>query len=358
MLTGENGIIKQASDAKDETEQAKVEELVTLAVNGLIAENQGDRSKITPNMIAQQVNEMEKRTDVTAENSTFPTNILFPKEDREVGVNIDLAVTDPIEQEIYSEPVEESQIAPDDLFDYEIISNAEEGAIELDSLPTKTARITRIKPQYCNDNGYNPETSQKNFIDTNYEIVYDGETISDTLVVPYQVEIEGEMYKITEVNLFAMGSDGYIGYSFPRVKTVIYPNTVKKIYGKAFAGGGETYNDTLEIVILPNCLMEIENYAFYRCRSLNEIIIPNSIMNIRKEAFRGCSNLTNITIPENVISIEEYAFCGAGLTNITIANGVTSIGKYAFSGCTDLTSITIPESVMTIIVYWKSLLCL
>ena len=44
-------------------EQAKVEELVTLAVNSLITENQGDRSNITPNDIAEEVNKMERRTD-------------------------------------------------------------------------------------------------------------------------------------------------------------------------------------------------------------------------------------------------------------------------------------------------------
>ena len=150
MLTGENGIIKKASESKDKTEQAKVEELVTVAVNGLITEHQGDRSKITPDDIAEEINRIENRTDVTAEDSTFPTNILFQKENREVGVNIDLAVIDPVRSEIYSVPVEESQIAEMDLFDYEIIDNAETGAAKLTELPTKTARIKRIKAQYCN----------------------------------------------------------------------------------------------------------------------------------------------------------------------------------------------------------------
>ena len=34
--------------------------------------------------------------------------------------------------------------------DYEIIDNAETGAAKLTELPTKTARIKRIKAQYCN----------------------------------------------------------------------------------------------------------------------------------------------------------------------------------------------------------------
>ena len=46
---------------------------------------------------------------------------------------------------------------------------------------------------------YNPEEKKRNLADTNYEIRFEG--ITDTLIVPYQVQIDGEMYKVTEVNL-------------------------------------------------------------------------------------------------------------------------------------------------------------
>ncbi len=41
--------------------------------------------------------------------------------------------------------------------------------------------------------------------DTNYKINYEG--ITDTLIVPYQVEIDGEMYRVTEVNLTVTGKN-------------------------------------------------------------------------------------------------------------------------------------------------------
>ena len=88
MLTGENGIITQAQNSKEATEQARVEELVDLAVNSLIGENQGSTNGITPEMIAEEVNEMESREDIYAEGSTFPTNIIFPEEGRKVDVNL------------------------------------------------------------------------------------------------------------------------------------------------------------------------------------------------------------------------------------------------------------------------------
>ncbi len=400
MLTGDNGIIKKASDAKDKTEQAKVEELVTIAINSLITEHQGDRSKITPDDIAKEVNNMENREDVEAEDSTFPTNILFPKEDREVGVNIDLAVTDPIEQEIYSVPVEESQIAPDDLFDYEIISNSKMASIKTSKLTTKKARIIGIKSQYCNGGGYNSITDSNSFTDTNYEIIYKGEKISDTLVIPHQVEIEGEMYRITEVNLYAYGIRGGFGSCFPRVETIIFPNTIEKIDGpNALWHYGETNYNTLKKVVLPSKLKTIGDGVFWGCSNLSDITIPDSIISIGtnvfydtawynnqsdgdlylgkvyykykgtmptgtniavtegttmivSNAFDTCTSLASITIPNSVTSIGSYTFKGCtGLTSIIIPNNVTSIGTYAFYSCTGLKSITIPNSVTNIGMY-------
>ena len=203
MLTGENGIITQAQNSKEATEQARVEELVDLAVNSLIGENQGSTNGITPEMVAEEVNEMENREDIYAEGSTFPTNIIFPEEDRKVEVNLeqkeDLS-------EMYEVAVDEKDIAPTDLFDYEIIDEAETGALKLSSLPTKKVRITKIKEEYCSN--YNGLFEY----DTNYEIIYEGTKISDTLVIPYKVDgkyvengTEGEMYTITEVQLHAYG---------------------------------------------------------------------------------------------------------------------------------------------------------
>ncbi len=55
--------------------------------------------------------------------------------------------------------------------------------------------------------------------DTNYKINYEG--ITDTLIVPYQVEIDGEMYKVTEVNLTVTGKGyneiGTVGFQILRI---------------------------------------------------------------------------------------------------------------------------------------------
>ena len=367
MLTGENGIITQAQQSKDETEQAKCEELVTVAINALIAKNSGDRSKITPEKIAEQVNKENNRTDITAEGNTFPTNIIFNEEGRKVGVDIELGVTEEIKEEIYSAEVSEEDIAPANIFLYELIEGTGETAsTEWDSLPTKEAKITGIKPEYCNFGGYNPETGNKEYEDTNYEITLeDGTKITETLVVPYQVEgqyIDGaspeEMYKITEVDLAVYWQTDYgpnpdyedFGYTLPNVETIIYPNTVKVISGiNHKSGSGCSAKIIMKEIILPNKLETIGNNAFMDCLNVKNITIPNSVTNIGESAFYNCSSLTNITIPNSVTSIGELAFLDcSSLTDITIPNSVTNIGESAFSACSSLTDITISNSVTSI----------
>ena len=63
--------------------------------------------------------------------------------------------------------------------------------------------------------------------------------------------------------------------------------------------------------------------------------------------YKGSSSV--VVIPDNVTSIGDYAFSGCeGLTSVTMGNGVTSIGGSAFSGCSGLKSVTIPDSVTSI----------
>ena len=349
MLTGQNGILTQANNAKTANTQGTVEEMVTLAIGSLQTENLGDTSKITPSAIASKVNEENNRTDVRAEGSSFPTNIIFEDEGLKVPVDINLKVGTSEENTplpIYSTDVDESKIAPQDLFDYEIIDGdaskiASTGTI--DGLSQKEARITRIKPEYCNGGGYNPDTEKNDLTDTNYAINYSG--ITDTLIIPYQLEIDGEMYRVTEVSLNVIGkaSDSSVmDTKVPLIKNIIFPNTIKIIN---MSDG----NSILENVQLSENLTSIGDGAFSGCSKLSSITIPEGVTSIGDSAFSGCSSLSSITIPEGVTSIGYGAFDGcSSLSSITIPENVTSIEYNAFSGCSSLSSITIPEKVTSI----------
>ena len=162
--------------------------------------------------------------------------------------------------------------------------------------------------------------------DTNYKINYEG--ITDTLIVPYQVEIDEEMYRITEVNLTVTGSDGsFIGtVGLPNIENIIYPDTVKKIIG------------------IPN-----RDFGKYTGKSvLKTCILPSKITEIPEELFEHSEELTEISIPKEITKIGEYAFskCKA-LTNVNIPNGVTQINYGAFSSCTKLASVTYKGNTYT-----------
>ena len=338
MLTGENGIITQAQNSKEATEQARVEELVDLAVNSLIGKNLGSTNEITPEDIANEVNEMESRTDIYAEGNTFPTNIIFPEEGRKVEVDL---TSKEESDNMYEVEVDEADIAPTDLFDYEIIDET-----------AKTAKITRIKPKYCNMDGYNPDTETYDLDNTNGNIVYDDKSFN-TLVLPYEVELNGNKYKIIEVQqlryelLYSDHSGSYTKVEFPHnVNELIFPNTIEKIYDTR---GLINSNDSLKTVVLSNRLKLIGKNAFCNCSSLTNITIPSSVTSIEESAFKGCTRLISIVIPNGVTSIEESAFEGCTrLISIVIPNSVTNLGDRVFTGCSSLTSITIPNSITII----------
>ena len=345
-LSGDNGILKRASEAKKGTNQSNVEEITKLSINGLITDNLADASTITPQVLADRINKDYNRTDVTAEDSEFPTNMVFAKEKLAVPVDIKLTVGTAEKSEdnsgIYAGDIDESKIAPAELFNYEPIETGSNNKIasigDMSSLPLKEARITGIKPEYANAYGYNPETRENDLTNTNYEIKFEG--ITDTLIVPYQVEMNGEMYKVTEVNISIRS--GYFSTPVPNIENVIFPNTVKKIN---VSGISWWRNFDLErktkTIKLPNKITELPDGIYASANHMTTFEIPKSVTKIGKSAFDMCKNLTSIDLPKGLTSIGEGAFSGCtGLTSISIPDKVTSIGAGAFDACTKLASVT------------------
>ena len=344
-LSGDNGILKRASEAKKGTNQSTVEEITKLSINGLITDNLADASTITPQVLADRINKDYNRTDVTAEDSEFPTNMVFAKEKLAVPVDIKLTVGTAEKSEdnsgIYAGDIDESKIAPAELFNYEPIETGSNNKIastgDMSSLPLKEARITGIKPEYANAYGYNPETRENDLTNTNYEIKFEG--ITDTLIVPYQVEMNGEMYKVTEVNISI--SDRHYSTPVPNIENVIFPNTVKKINVSGISWWRNFLERKTKTIKLPNKITELPDGIYASANHMTTFEIPKSVTKIGKSAFDMCKNLTSIDLPKGLTSIGEGAFSGCtGLTSISIPDKVTSIGAGAFDACTKLASVT------------------
>lgn len=102
-------------------------------------------------------------------------------------------------------------------------------------------------------------------------------------------------------------------------------------------------------VTIPDTTTSIASAAFGSCTSLTAITIGNSITNIGYGAFTYCRGLPSVTIPNSVATIETAAFESCtGLRNLTLGDGITSIEDRAFFDCTNLTSVVIADSVTSI----------
>ena len=144
------------------------------------------------------------------------------------------------------------------------------------------------------------------------------------------------------------------------LKTIIIPGSVKEIKKNAFRSnhtlekviieeGVETIGesafqecDKLKEVILPDSISSIGEGAFYVCRSLENIEIPSKIKKLPTMIFSSCYSLENVTFRGNEIeTIEREAFYGCAIRNFTITNKVNSIDSTTFSLCNNLENFII-----------------
>ena len=128
------------------------------------------------------------------------------------------------------------------------------------------------------------------------------------------------------------------------LSNVTFPQNLVSIGYAAFAECS-----SLVSLDIPDTVLEIEGYAFDQCKSLSNIKLPSKLRSVEDGTFLKCSSLVTINIPETVIRIGVCAFslCQS-LTSINIPNKVEAIGDFAFSGCQSLTEIIIPNSVTQI----------
>ncbi len=78
-------------------------------------------------------------------------------------------------------------------------------------------------------------------------------------------------------------------------------------YDSYGSGSSNSFSSNLKSIQLPNSIVEINSYCFYKCSNLSEINIPNSVTTIKESAF-SCCDLTSLVIPKSVKKIDYYAF--------------------------------------------------
>ena len=102
---------------------------------------------------------------------------------------------------------------------------------------------------------------------------------------------------------------------------------------------------TLQSVIIPKTIKRISTGAFHRCESLEVVVLPKELSEIGEYAFDYCKALKKIDIPKGVRAIEKSAFSNSGLVRVDLPSSLLYIGDYAFSTCQDLEYVSFPDGV-------------
>ena len=162
--------------------------------------------------------------------------------------------------------------------------------------------------------------------------------IGNEEVVHIPSEINGK--PVTEIK--HLGKSGYAGNWNPDTKEIIIPYGIKKIAGFSSC-------ENVMKVDIPNSVEEIEAYAFYGCKKLENIELPDSINKIGIAGFSKCEKLQTINLPNRVTELGGQAFYGcSSLKQIALPNKLKLIDELAFAGCEKLEKVTIPYGVKRI----------
>lgn len=94
---------------------------------------------------------------------------------------------------------------------------------------------------------------------------------------------------------------------------------------------------------------DIGKGIFEGCKQLKWVVLSNRIKEIPEDMFSGCISLQKIVIPHSVVSIGARAFFDCScLEGIIWNNNVKTIGERAFSNCCKLKAVSLPQTVISI----------
>ena len=135
-----------------------------------------------------------------------------------------------------------------------------------------------------------------------------------------------------------------IGNGYPKLKTFLYPDSLKTIGSHALSGAA------ISVLEFRNP-MTLSAGAFENQLALTRLKMAGGT--IGAAAFSGCSNLTKIDLGHEVTSIGNFAFRNTAVKTLTVPDSVTSYGRGMILGCTALTHLSIGKGIGTAIGPWE-----
>ena len=328
MLTGDNSILKRATDAKEHTSIAKEKEQIKLEVLGSYETNGGLLIGTVNNNIKNHIN------DVTTDEATsFPLTVTYTTTGNRYIVEANGDVREVV------------------------IVNGSSNDWQLND--QKDTIVAYIGGEFDSDTLIVP-----NYVDGN-KITKLGNG-SMPISAMRLTELQGKKIEITE-GIEELSSNSFIYYSI-FTGGIRIPDSITYIGNNAFRGAN--FNGPLYIgknlatigdspfadAVFQDISINAKNipvYLFLEANTLRgTLTLGENVESIGKGAFQGCSGLNgNLVIPNSVSEIGEYAFqnCSGLNGNLVIPNSVTEIGQYAFNECSGLDgTLTISNKIENI----------
>lgn len=98
-----------------------------------------------------------------------------------------------------------------------------------------------------------------------------------------------------------------------------------------YAGGDIYINDSLlKDLEIPENVISIKQYTFYKCHSLQRVSVPSFVESIGQKAFYDCKNIKDLTLNEGLEIILNSAFYNCAINEFIIPNSVVQVGYEAF----------------------------
>ena len=132
-------------------------------------------------------------------------------------------------------------------------------------------------------------------------------------------------------------------FSGSKIENITFPTSLEIIEGWAFRGCPD-----LEILNIPDSVIEIGELAFEFCVNIKKVQLSNNLKVLNRQVFGSCNNLKELEIPASVKKIEETALGWAyNLEKLILCDGLEEINddfKY-----TKIKKLHIPKTVKKIV---------
>ena len=304
-LTGDNGILTKANEAKEQTEIGKEKEIVQLAVAAVTT----DSNVIEKDSLQNELNRTvgDNKTEVYDYNQKLQIYFIDGKRYYEIDKNFNIELIN--------------------------VTNGEK-RISLKCINSKKEVLKEIEIITLNDNSIiePPEIEKYEPSESSFSKTITQDTEIDIL---YYYVIQKEDLVFTGLN-----SSGNVTENESEIKSYMI--------GDGSSNSKNALTSTINydfVLYVPEeyngkVVNKIGNYAFSRASNLTKLQISNNIITIGAWTFLGCNKFKLLEIPDNVQIITGDAFHDCSeIETVQIGKGVKSIGGNAFVNCDSLKKV-------------------